>query len=312
MKQTFSIIINAFNEEKDLAECIRSLKKQSVKPLEIIVIDNGSKDNTAQIAKNERVKVFTIKPRSRGLARDYGWKVAKGTIVAYLDADMIVNEDWVKEILKKFDTGADGVIDRIRVWNPNNHFTKSLDAFYKYRVDYNYVPFLAWAFKRKLLKEVGGFMNTWIEDGELGKRFLKAGYKIMLAEKAIRYHKGPPRTFSDMLKRNYFFGKNEALSIYKNHPETFPRIRISLYLGFIALEILAVIGAIIISPLTLIWIPLSFFLMYFILCFKFLFINGAYGKVSITNCLLITVSSFLRALIWPAGIIKGYYFTKQK
>jgi glycosyltransferase involved in cell wall biosynthesis len=308
MQYKLSAIINAHNEEIDILECIRSLKFQSTKPHEIIVIDNGSNDNTAKIARKAGAKVFTIKPRSRGLARDYGWRAAKGNIVAYLDADMIVNRDWVKEILKKFDEGANGVIDRIRVWNPNNLYTISLDAFYKFRVDYNYTPFLAWAYKKELLKKVGGFKDTWIEDGELGKRFLKAGYNIVLAEKAVRYHKGPPRSFYDTIRRNYFFGKNEALSIYKNHSEAFPRKRVLLYLIFIGLEVLSLIGAFI-NPITLILIPFSIAALYSALLLKFLFINGAIGKVSITNSLLISLSSLIRALIWPAGIIKGYYFS---
>ncbi|MFA6269268.1 MAG: glycosyltransferase family 2 protein [archaeon] len=302
-----SVILNAYNEEKDLPDCIASLKQQSVKPLEIIVIDNGSKDRTAFVAKRAGAKVFTITPRSRGLARDFGWRHAKGDIVAYLDSDMVVNKDWTKEILKKFDNGADGVIDRIHVYNPNNFYTQSLDAFYSFRIENNYEPFLAWAYKKELLKKVGGFKDTWIEDGELGKRFLKSGYKIVLADKAIRYHKGPPRTFSDTIKRNYFFGKNEAKSIYKSHPGTLPIKRIIAYSLFMLSELIAIVCAII-NPITLLWIPLSLALLYLALLFKFVFIQKAFGKVSAQNCLLIGLASWIRAIIWPAGIIRGYFF----
>ena len=308
MKRSISVILNAYNEEKDLSECIKSLKRQSVKPVEILVIDNASTDHTADVAKKAGVRVITVKKMTRGLARDYGWRHAKGEIVAYLDSDTVVNKDWVKEILKRFDDGADGVIDRIHVWNPDNAFTRSLDAFYSFRIENNYQPFLAWAYKRSLLEKVGGFKDTWVEDGELGKRFLKAGYKILLADKAVRYHKGPPRSFRDMLKRNYFFGKNEALSIYKNHPESLPKKRIAAYIGFIVLEAAALIGAFI-NPLALIWIPSSFVLLYFALLTKFMFVQKALGKVSVANCAWITFSSWIRALIWPAGIIKGYYLS---
>ncbi len=307
MAWKISVILNAYNEEKDLPDCIKSLKNQSVKPFEIIVIDNGSKDKTVEVSKKAGAKVYTIKPRSRGLARDYGWRKAKGNIVAYLDSDMIINKDWVKEILKKFDEGADGVIDRIHVWKPNNAFTESLDAFYSFRIENNYEPFLAWAYKKDLLEKVGGFKDIWIEDGELGKRFLKAGYKIKLAEKAIRYHKGPPREFRNMLKRNYFFGKNEAIGIYKNHPEALPKIRIVTYSSFIISWILALFFALY-SLWALVWLPLSILLLYIALLVKFLFLQKAIGKVSLKNCLFITLSSTIRALIWPAGIIRGYFF----
>ena len=305
MKYTISVILNAYNEEKDLPECIASLKKQSVRPLEIIVVDNGSTDNTVKIAKKAGAKVFTIKPVSRGRARDFGWKHARGDIVAYLDSDMIVNKDWTKEILKKFDAGADGVIDRIRVWQPDNAFTKSLEAFYTFRIENNYEPFLAWAYKKELLKKIGGFKDIWIEDGELGKRFLKAGYTILLAEKAIRYHKGPPRSFKGMFKRNYFFGKNEAIGIYKNHPESLPTKRIIVYLGFMFAELAAIILGFTFNPLFFAWLPLSIIVMYLGLHVKFLFVQKAFGKVSFTDSFFITVSTVIRALVWPAGIIVG-------
>jgi glycosyltransferase involved in cell wall biosynthesis len=304
MKYKLSVILNAYNEEVDLPECIASLKKMSIKPFEILVVDNGSKDRTAELAKKAGAKVFTIKPRSRGLARDFGWKQAKGNIVAYLDSDMIVNKDWAKEILKKFDEGADGVIDRIHVWKPDNAYTKSLDAFYSFRIDNNYKPFLAWAYKTSVLTKVGGFKDVWLEDGELGKRVLKAGYKILLAEKAIRYHKGPPRTFWNTVKRNYFFGKHDAKSIYKNHPESLPRKRLGLFSLFWLSELVAIILGVW-NLSFLLWLPTSFILLYLALFGKFLFINGAIGKVSIRNCILISLASLIRALIWPLGIIKG-------
>jgi glycosyltransferase involved in cell wall biosynthesis len=304
MKYKLSVILNAYNEEVDLPECIASLKKMSIKPFEILVVDNGSKDRTAEVAKKAGAKVFTIKPRSRGLARDFGWKQAKGNIVAYLDSDMIVNKDWAKEILKKFDEGADGVIDRIHVWKPDNFYTRSLDAFYSFRIDNNYKPFLAWAYKTNVLTKVGGFKDVWLEDGELGKRVLKAGYKILLAEKAIRYHKGPPRTFWSTIKRNYFFGKHDAKSIYKNHPESLPRKRLGLFGLFWLSELVAIILGIW-NLSFLWWLPTSFILLYLVLFFKFLFGNGAIGKVSIWNCALISLASLIRALIWPLGIIKG-------
>ncbi len=304
MKYKLSVILNAYNEERDLPDCIESLKKMSVKPFEILVVDNGSTDKTAKVAKKAGAKVHTIKPRSRGLARDYGWRKARGDVVAYLDSDMVVNKDWAKEILKKFDEGADGVIDRIHVWKPDNAYTKSLDAFYSFRFENNYEPFLAWAYKKSVLEKVGGFKDVWLEDGELGKRVLKAGYKILLADKAIRYHKGPPRTFWSTVKRNYFFGKHDAKSIYKNHPESYPKKRMAFYYLFWLSEIVAVMGTLV-NPLIGFWIPASFFLLYLVLIIKFLFINKAIGKVSFWNCLLIGLASWIRALIWPFGIIIG-------
>ncbi|MFA5357634.1 MAG: glycosyltransferase family 2 protein [archaeon] len=305
MEPSVSAVINAYNEEETISECVLSVKNQSVKPLEIIVVDDGSTDGTAEFAERAGAKVFRINHTGRGRARNIGWKKAKGKIVAYIDADMVVNRDWIKEILKKFDAGADAVIDRIHVWKPDNAYTKSLDAFYSFRIENDYVPFSAWAYKKDLLKKIGGFKNVSIEEGELGKRFLKAGYKIVLAEKAARYHKGPPRSFFSTVKRNYLTGKNEALGIYKNHSETFPKKTVAAYIAFISTEFVSIAAAFF-NPLFLIWIPVSIALLYFALVVKFVFINKAIGKVSFANCFLIGLASLIRALVWPAGIIAGY------
>jgi glycosyltransferase involved in cell wall biosynthesis len=303
------MIVNAYNEEKNLPSCIASLKDQSVKLFEIIVVDNGSTDRTAEVAKKAGAKVFSIKPRSRGLARDYGLRKAKGDIIAYLDSDMEINRDWAKEILKKFDEGANFVVDRIHVWKPDNLYTKSLDIFYTFRIDNDYKPFTAWAYRKDLLKKIGGYGDVWLEDAELAQRIFKAGYKIVLADKAIRYHKGSPRTFYDTIKRNYFFGFHDAKSVYAKYPGTLPKKRLAAYLLFMGTEVAAIISSIAFwNAAFLLWIPLSILLLYFALLTKFLFINKAFGKISFANCILIGFASLIRALIWPAGIMKGYFF----
>jgi peptidoglycan/xylan/chitin deacetylase (PgdA/CDA1 family) len=99
-----SIVIPAYNEEKYLARCLKSLKEQDYsREYEIIVVDNGSTDKTAVIAKNFGVFVIPCFDK-RGVfhARKVGANAACGEIIAQADADTIYPRDWLRRIVDQF------------------------------------------------------------------------------------------------------------------------------------------------------------------------------------------------------------------
>lgn len=97
-----SVIIPAYNEEERITNCLDSLMHQSVKPYEIIVVDNNSIDQTAVIAQNFGVKVLRQKRQGRDWAQMLGFDKAKGNILARIDADTIVSSDWVEKVQQAF------------------------------------------------------------------------------------------------------------------------------------------------------------------------------------------------------------------
>lgn len=99
-----SVIIPAYNEEKYIAKTLESLMKQSVIPDEIIVVDNNSKDKTASIAKEFGAKVVSEKKQGMIHARNKGFDSAKYELIARCDSDVILPPNWIKKILKNFET----------------------------------------------------------------------------------------------------------------------------------------------------------------------------------------------------------------
>lgn len=100
---TLSIIIPAYNEEDQIVDCLESIATQSVKPEEVIVVDNNSIDNTSRLAeKYHFVKV--IKETNQGIvyARNAGFDQVKTDIIARIDADTQLPENWVKTVKKHF------------------------------------------------------------------------------------------------------------------------------------------------------------------------------------------------------------------
>lgn len=91
-----SVIIPAYNEAAHLQSCLESVKSQTYPRLEIIVIDDGSKDQTPAIAKSfNLVKLLRQLHRGPGSARNRAAQAAKGSILVFVDADMILDPKFV-------------------------------------------------------------------------------------------------------------------------------------------------------------------------------------------------------------------------
>ncbi|MBN1189814.1 MAG: glycosyltransferase family 2 protein [Dehalococcoidales bacterium] len=94
-----SVVIPAFNEEKFIRRSLKSLKKQDFKgEYEIIVVDNGSRDHTAQIARSAGVKVVTCPYKGVSYARQCGTDAARGDVIVQADADTVYPVWWLTEI----------------------------------------------------------------------------------------------------------------------------------------------------------------------------------------------------------------------
>lgn len=98
-KPKFSVIIPAYNESRYIADCLQSIKDQTIKsPYEIIVVDNGSTDATTAIAESFGARVVSEKQKGVCLAREAGLKAAKGEIIVTTDADTQFQPNWLKNI----------------------------------------------------------------------------------------------------------------------------------------------------------------------------------------------------------------------
>lgn len=97
-----SLIIPAYNEEKFIKKCLESVKEQTVKPDEVLVINNNSTDKTINIAKEFKVKIINEKQQGISFARNRGFSEAKYEIIARCDADCILPNTWIEQIKENF------------------------------------------------------------------------------------------------------------------------------------------------------------------------------------------------------------------
>lgn len=97
-----SLVIPAYNEEKFIKKCLESVKKQTVKPDEVLIINNNSTDKTVNIAKEFKVKIISEKQQGISFTRNRGFNEAQYEIIARCDADCILPKTWIEQIKENF------------------------------------------------------------------------------------------------------------------------------------------------------------------------------------------------------------------
>jgi len=123
MKPFFSIIIPSLNEEVNLPILLNSIKNQTEKDFEVLVIDSLSSDNTPKKVKEfankiHRLNFVSKKMKNVSMARNYGASMAQGDFLIFLDADVEVDQDFVAEMKRKI---LKNHLDMTTVWNrPKN------------------------------------------------------------------------------------------------------------------------------------------------------------------------------------------------
>jgi glycosyltransferase involved in cell wall biosynthesis len=197
-----SVIITTKNEEKNIENCLQSIKNQTFKIAELIVVDNFSKDKTVEIAKKYAAEV-SLRGNERSAQRNYGAKVARGEYILYLDADMILSPNVIKECVEK--CSRDFVValyipERIvgeGFWIKVRDFERS---FYTGTV-VDAVRFI----RRDSFFQVGGFDETLIgpEDWDFDRKIRKIGQTRII--QAPIFHNEAAFNFKMYLKKKSYY-----------------------------------------------------------------------------------------------------------
>ena len=203
-----SVIVPAYNEEKTISRTISSLLGLNYPrgKLEVIVVDDGSTDNTVSIVKKFRnVKLIFNKHRGVGKASavNAGLKIAKGEFLGVLDADSEAGRNSLINALEYFSSNKVGcIITPIKVVETKNLYTRLQRIEYAFtgmirelmsRIStlYNSHGVLS-IFRTNLIRKLGGFdENNLTEDLEIAMRLRTEGYDIRMAHTALTYTRVP-------------------------------------------------------------------------------------------------------------------------
>lgn len=192
-----SILIPAYNEEKTIIKCLEALKKiqgKSIYPMEIIVCNNNSSDNTEKVIRKNFPDVIVVNEQRQGIgfARQTAFEYSTGAVIACLDADTIPDPDWVIQGMKHFsDENVLSVAGLCR-FSTDYKF-----AFLINIIQLTIFPILHFVsrlfgkggmmlggnvfIRRHALKSIGGFdqeMTFWGEDARTAQQIARLGGKM--------------------------------------------------------------------------------------------------------------------------------------
>lgn len=252
-----SVIIPVRNRPVEISQCLSSLGELDypADKKEIIVVDDASDDNTADIVTGFPVKLIKNSVRMQAsCSRNLAAKAAKGDILAFIDSDCTADPMWLKDLVTAFSDETNGAAGgKVDSWFDK----KALDRYEKVSSSLNkgtrsksskeegaffYLPACNLLVKKKIFLELGGFkINMTVgEDVDFCWRLKDSGYEIEYRPAGVVFHKHRNKT-SAFIARRFQYGTSEPL-LQKKHPDRIKRMYYmpltTLFWGIIFLGIL--------------------------------------------------------------------------
>jgi len=307
-KPKVSVIVPAYNEELNAIKTIENLLKSDYPYLDIVFVDDGSKDQTFDkvnkaYGNHPNVSVFTKVNGGKASALNFGITKATGEILVCIDADTLFLPDAISKMVPYFiNEQVAAVSGNVRVGNTVNLLTNwqkieytTSQNFDRRAFDYLnailVVPGAIGAFRKTVINELNGFTtDTLAEDCDLTVRILRAGHTIRTCNEAISLTEAP-ETLKMFLKQRFRWTFGMMQSFWKHRDLLFNSRKLNM--GWILLPNLLIFGFLIplFSPVV-----------------DFLFVAGLFSKhamVYITFYLIFFAIDLIVSIL-------AYRYDKQK
>nr|WP_240948488.1 polysaccharide deacetylase family protein [Bacillus sp. RO1] len=245
-----SVVIAAYNEEKVICKTVNSILSSDYPAFEILIIDDGSKDDTAvavqeSFSNHPLVRLITKRNGGKSSAVNLGIKEAKGEIIVSLDADTLIAENAISLLVNHFkNENVAAVSGNVKVGNKGNLLTNWQHI--EYVTGFNLerrafatlncitvVPGAIGAWRKKAVEEAGYFKeDTLAEDTDITLSLLRNGKKIEFEEKAYAFTEVPEDVRS-LAKQRYRWVYGTLQCLWKHRSALFDKKHNSL--GYVAL-----------------------------------------------------------------------------
>jgi GT2 family glycosyltransferase len=219
-KYKITAAVPCYNAEKYIDRCIMSLEEQNIKPDEIIVVNDGSTDNSENLIKShDNVKLINH-PENFGLAiaRNTAIKSASGDIIVFIDSDAKAHVDLIEKLLECYSEDKIAGVGGEALEGINNTIFDIWRSYHAYQGQkekkvkiVDMVAGVCSSYRRSIFEEIGLFdtvFKTNAEDMEFGLRLKSKGYKIIYTPFAKVDHLRTDnlRSLSRMIFNWYYYG----------------------------------------------------------------------------------------------------------
>jgi len=214
-----SVVIPAFNEARVIGRTVRSVLQQQYARFEVIVVDDGSTDNTSDAAAcaalDKRLRVVRHVNGGKAAALNHGMTLANGDVIVVIDADTLLAPDAIRHLVRPLaDQRVGAVAGNAKVGNRVNLVTRwqAVEYVTSQNLDrrafvmlncITVVPGAIGAWRRSAVLDAGGFRtDTMAEDQDLTLTLLRRGHRVALADQAVALTEAP-ETLGALLKQRF-------------------------------------------------------------------------------------------------------------
>ncbi|MFZ4482780.1 MAG: polysaccharide deacetylase family protein [Chthoniobacterales bacterium] len=240
--QRISVIIPACNEEKVIGRTVQSMLDSDYRgAMEILVVDNGSSDRTAEIVlamTDQRVRLLRLGNRGKARALEHGVKEAQGDLLVFADADTQFARGALTHLVAPLADPAIGAVSgQARVGNLRTFLGRCQHVEYLCSFNLDRRAYAAWncitvvpgaisAVRRTALEEAGGFSrDTLAEDTDLTLSIHRAGHRVAYAPQALAYTEAP-ETYRQLARQRFRWAFGTLQCVWKHRDIVFnPRFK---------------------------------------------------------------------------------------
>jgi len=215
VKNFLSIIIPTFNEEEYIAKTLYSIFNAGIQcPYEVVIIDNGSTDKTIDIITAFNVRFLSLPTGTISDVRNFGVKEAKGSVLAFIDADVAITKAWVQEVDSVvYELDANPLLVTGARYLPTNNTEWFNRYWYTPLTTYDaaYINAGNMLISRALYERIGGFSANLktAEDYDLCNKARLVGADIIENKKLAAIHLGYPLSVKGFVKRERWHGRED-------------------------------------------------------------------------------------------------------